>query len=112
MMHLIYVFVFFTRLRSMNVSHYTDTQPSVCPSPKTTDRSTNAQPEQISSNREVPQVKQEPEQVEESCCKAEVANQQRESIVIRESPSPAVSVISISSGTDEEEQAQRCSLNK
>lgn len=101
-------------LRSMNVSYYTDTQPSVYPSPKTTDRLTNAQPEQISPNKEMQtQVKQELEQVEEEgCCKAGVANQQRESIVIRESPSPAVSVISISSGTDEEEQAQRCSLNK
>uniref|UniRef100_A0A8C1SX97 non-specific serine/threonine protein kinase n=1 Tax=Cyprinus carpio TaxID=7962 RepID=A0A8C1SX97_CYPCA len=59
------------------------------------------------------QVKPEAEQVqEEGCCKAVVANQQRESVIIRESPSPAVSVISISSGTDEEEQAQRCSLNK
>lgn len=98
----------------MNVSHYTDTQPSVCPSPKTTDRLKKAEPEQISPNREVPtQVKREPEQVEEEgCCKAGVANQQRESIVVRESPSPAVSVISISSGTDEEEQARRCSLNK
>uniref|UniRef100_A0A8C1XR76 non-specific serine/threonine protein kinase n=1 Tax=Cyprinus carpio TaxID=7962 RepID=A0A8C1XR76_CYPCA len=58
------------------------------------------------------QVKPEPEQVEkEGCCKTAVTNQQRESI-IRESPSPAVSIISISSGTDEEEQAQRCSLNK
>ncbi|XP_056595614.1 homeodomain-interacting protein kinase 3a isoform X1 [Triplophysa dalaica] len=100
--------------RSMNVSYYTDTQPSVYPSPKTTDRLTNAQPEQISPNKEMQkQVKQELEQVEEEgCCKAGVANQQRESIVIRETPSPAVSVISISSGTDEEEQAQRCSLNK
>uniref|UniRef100_A0A8C1ZJM7 non-specific serine/threonine protein kinase n=1 Tax=Cyprinus carpio TaxID=7962 RepID=A0A8C1ZJM7_CYPCA len=80
--------------RSMNVSRYTDTQPSVCPSPK------------------MAQVKPEPEQVEkEGCCKTAVTNQQRESI-IRESPSPAVSIISISSGTDEEEQAQRCSLNK
>uniref|UniRef100_A0A9J7ZA21 non-specific serine/threonine protein kinase n=1 Tax=Cyprinus carpio carpio TaxID=630221 RepID=A0A9J7ZA21_CYPCA len=79
--------------RSMNVSRYTDTQPSVCPSPK------------------MAQVKPEPEQVEkEGCCKTAVTNQQRESI--RESPSPAVSIISISSGTDEEEQAQRCSLNK
>uniref|UniRef100_A0A8C1HKV9 non-specific serine/threonine protein kinase n=1 Tax=Cyprinus carpio carpio TaxID=630221 RepID=A0A8C1HKV9_CYPCA len=67
-----------------------------------------------SSDREVhSQVKPEAEQVqEEGCCKAVVANQQRESVIIRESPSPAVSVISISSGTDEEEQAQRCSLNK
>ncbi|XP_073724719.1 homeodomain-interacting protein kinase 3a isoform X2 [Misgurnus anguillicaudatus] len=101
--------------RSMKVSHYTDTQPSVCPSPKTTDRLTNAEPQRqrISPEREAQsQVKQEPEPAEdeEGCCKAGAANQQRQSI--RESPSPAVSVISISSGTDEEEQAQRCSLNK
>uniref|UniRef100_A0A672QJD0 non-specific serine/threonine protein kinase n=1 Tax=Sinocyclocheilus grahami TaxID=75366 RepID=A0A672QJD0_SINGR len=99
--------------RSMNVLHYTDTQPSVCPSPKMADRLASAEPQPSSPDREVQaQVKPEPEQVEEeSCCKTAVANQQRESI-IRESPSPAVSIISISSGTDEEEQAQRCSLNK
>uniref|UniRef100_A0A673IL30 non-specific serine/threonine protein kinase n=1 Tax=Sinocyclocheilus rhinocerous TaxID=307959 RepID=A0A673IL30_9TELE len=99
--------------RSMNVLHYTDTQPSVCPSPKMADRLASAEPQPSSPDREVQaQVKPEPEQVEEeSCCKTAVANQQRQSI-IRESPSPAVSIISISSGTDEEEQAQRCSLNK
>lgn len=98
----------------MNVSHYTDTQPSVCPSPKMTDRLASVEQQPSSPDREVQaQVKQEPEQLEEEgCCKAAVANQQRESIIIRESPSPVVSVISISSGTDEEEQAQRCSLNK
>ncbi|XP_051545183.1 homeodomain-interacting protein kinase 3-like isoform X1 [Myxocyprinus asiaticus] len=97
--------------RSMNVSHYTDTQLSVCPSPKMADRLVSTEPERSSPDKEVQsQVKQEPEQVE-GCCKAGVANQQRESIIIRESPSPAVSVISISSGTDEEE-LQRCSLNK
>ncbi|KTF85516.1 hypothetical protein cypCar_00020717 [Cyprinus carpio] len=100
--------------RSMNVSYYTDTQPSVCPSPKMAGRLVSAVPQPRSSDREVhSQVKPEAEQVqEEGCCKAVVANQQRESVIIRESPSPAVSVISISSGTDEEEQAQRCSLNK
>uniref|UniRef100_A0A8C2GCY6 Homeodomain interacting protein kinase 3a n=1 Tax=Cyprinus carpio TaxID=7962 RepID=A0A8C2GCY6_CYPCA len=99
--------------RSMNVSRYTDTQPSVCPSPKMADRLVSTEPRPSSPNREVQaQVKPEPEQVEkEGCCKTAVTNQQRESI-IRESPSPAVSIISISSGTDEEEQAQRCSLNK
>uniref|UniRef100_A0A672PWZ2 non-specific serine/threonine protein kinase n=1 Tax=Sinocyclocheilus grahami TaxID=75366 RepID=A0A672PWZ2_SINGR len=90
--------------RSMNVSHYTDTQPSVCPSPKMADRLASAEPQPSSPDREV-QAQVKPEQVEEkSCCKAAVANQQRESVIIRESPSPAVSVISISSGTDEEEQ--------
>uniref|UniRef100_A0A8C1ZJM5 non-specific serine/threonine protein kinase n=1 Tax=Cyprinus carpio TaxID=7962 RepID=A0A8C1ZJM5_CYPCA len=76
-------------------------------------RLVSTEPRPSSPNREVQaQVKPEPEQVEkEGCCKTAVTNQQRESI-IRESPSPAVSIISISSGTDEEEQAQRCSLNK
>ncbi|XP_051978912.1 homeodomain-interacting protein kinase 3-like isoform X1 [Xyrauchen texanus] len=99
--------------RSMNVSHFMDTPPSVCPSLKITDRLVSTEPERSSPERELQsQVKQEPEQVEEGCCKAGGANQQRESIIIRESPSPAVSVISISSGTDEEEQVPRCSLNK
>ncbi len=98
--------------RSMNVSHYMETQPSVYPSPKMADRLASAAPQPSSPGREV-QVQVKPEQVEEEgCCKVAVANQQRESFIIRESPSPAVSVISISSGTDEEEQAQRCSLNK
>uniref|UniRef100_A0A672PX92 non-specific serine/threonine protein kinase n=1 Tax=Sinocyclocheilus grahami TaxID=75366 RepID=A0A672PX92_SINGR len=71
-------------------------------------RLASAEPQPSSPDREV-QAQVKPEQVEEkSCCKAAVANQQRESVIIRESPSPAVSVISISSGTDEEEQAQRC----
>lgn len=82
----------------MNVSHYTDTQPSVCPSPKMADRLVSAEPQPSSPDRVMQaQVKPEPEQVEEEgCCKVAVANQQRESIIIRESPSPAVSVISIS----------------
>lgn len=96
----------------MNVSHYTDKQPSVCPSPKMANRMASAEQQQSSPDRAVQaQVTQESEQVEEEgCYKAAVANQQRESIIIRESPSPVVSVISISSSTDEEEQAQRCSL--
>nr|XP_009296187.1 homeodomain interacting protein kinase 3a isoform X2 [Danio rerio] len=102
--------------RSMNVSHFTDTQPSVCPSPKMPEMLPSVEPQTSSPERAVQaQVKQEPKQTEEeeSCCKTTVPNKQRESIIIRESPSPAVSVISISSGTDEEEeQAQRCSLNK
>ena len=108
----------------MNVSHYTDTQPSVCLSPKTRDRLRNPEVGLTPRGREtVSRVEQEPERSKESeevsCCKAgqhsdeqlTVASQQRESIVIGESPSPAVSVISISSDTDEEEAAQRCSLN-
>ncbi|XP_037396538.1 homeodomain-interacting protein kinase 3a isoform X1 [Pygocentrus nattereri] len=111
--------------RSVNVSHYTDTQPSVCLSPKTRDRLRNPEVDLTPRGREaVSRVEQEPVHSEESedvsCCKAgqhsgeqlAVARQQRESIVIGESPSPAVSVISISSDTDGEEEAtQRCSLN-
>ncbi|TRY98466.1 hypothetical protein DNTS_020557, partial [Danionella cerebrum] len=98
--------------RSLNVSHFTDTQPPICPSPKIPDRMQSAEPLTRSPERLV-QVKKEPEHVdEEGCCKGKVANQQREAIIIRESPSPAVSIISISSGTDEEDQEQRCSLKK
>ncbi|KAL7885410.1 hypothetical protein AOLI_G00057050 [Acnodon oligacanthus] len=111
--------------RSVNVSHYADTQPSVCLSPKTRDRLRNPEVDLTPRGREtVSRVEQAPVRSEESedvsCCKAgqhsdeqlTVASQQRESIVIGESPSPAVSVISISSDTDEEEEAtQRCSLN-
>ncbi|KAG9271986.1 homeodomain-interacting protein kinase 3 isoform X3 [Astyanax mexicanus] len=110
--------------RSVNVSHYTDTQHSVCLSPKTRDRLRNpVAAGHCPRGREVePRAAQEPERIEEtedvSCCKAgkrsdeqlSVSNQQRESIVIGESPSPAVSAISISSDTDEEEEVtQRCS---
>ncbi|KAM9301472.1 homeodomain-interacting protein kinase 3 [Gastrophryne carolinensis] len=41
-----------------------------------------------------------------------VSNQQREAIVIADSPSPAVSVITISSDTDEEDSAQTHSLRE
>lgn len=109
----------------MNVSHYTDTQTSVCHSPKSRDRRRNPEAEIIPRGREVEsRVEQEPGQLEEavevSCCKTgqrsdeqlSATSHQRESIVIGDSPSPAVSVISISSGTDEEEEAtQLCSLN-
>ncbi|XP_072519086.1 homeodomain-interacting protein kinase 3a isoform X2 [Salminus brasiliensis] len=109
--------------RSVNVSHYTDMHPSMCLSPKTRDRLRNPAAGLCPRGRVVePRAEQEPERIEEaedvSCCKAgqrateqlSVSNQQRESIVIGESPSPAVSVISISSDTDEEEEVtQRCS---
>ncbi|XP_030634197.1 homeodomain-interacting protein kinase 3a [Chanos chanos] len=117
--------------RSVNVSHYADTQPSaVCRSPKMTNRLRGSQTEQ-SSHTEVPglvgdmrsQAEKEEEEVEEevSCCRAEQASDERLSaperqrrgpVVIGDSPSPTVSVISISSDTDEDEQAQRCSPNE
>ncbi|XP_076878279.1 LOW QUALITY PROTEIN: homeodomain-interacting protein kinase 3a [Brachyhypopomus gauderio] len=113
--------------RSVNVSHYTDTQPLVCLSPKTRDKLRNPDLGHSHRSREAEsQVEQEPEQIEEteevSCCKAgqtsdeqlSVANQQRKSIVIGESPSPVVSVISISSVSEEDEEDEaehRCSLS-
>uniref|UniRef100_A0A8C2GEF6 non-specific serine/threonine protein kinase n=1 Tax=Cyprinus carpio TaxID=7962 RepID=A0A8C2GEF6_CYPCA len=95
---------------NIGIAHVVWPQPASNKRNKPSQNSTEPRPS--SPNREVQaQVKPEPEQVEkEGCCKTAVTNQQRESI-IRESPSPAVSIISISSGTDEEEQAQRCSLN-
>lgn len=41
-----------------------------------------------------------------------VSDKQRQTIIIADSPSPAVSVITISSDTDEEEPAQRHSLRE
>ncbi|XP_028917617.1 homeodomain-interacting protein kinase 3 isoform X1 [Ornithorhynchus anatinus] len=57
---------------------------------------------------------------ERSCCKtpvrqnpdSSVSNKQRQTILIADSPSPAVSVITISSDTDEEDTAQRHSLRE
>ncbi|KAK1804593.1 hypothetical protein P4O66_020587, partial [Electrophorus voltai] len=111
--------------RSVNVSHYTDTQSSVCLSPKTRDKLRNQEVGLGHRVREAEsQVEQDPEQIEETeevgCCKAgqacdeqlSVANQQRKSIVIGESPSPVVSVISISSVSEEEDEAKHmCSLS-
>lgn len=59
----------------------------------------------------------DPEGQESNYCKSDgldpdssVSNKQRQAIIIADSPSPAVSVITISSDTDEEESAQRHSL--
>ncbi|XP_063293665.1 homeodomain-interacting protein kinase 3 isoform X1 [Pelobates fuscus] len=55
---------------------------------------------------------------EENLCKAsegpapDISNQQRQTIVIADSPSPAVSVITISSDTDEEDPGQTLSLRE
>ncbi|KAI5105482.1 homeodomain interacting protein kinase 3a [Silurus meridionalis] len=115
--------------RSVNMSHYTEKHNSVCLSPKTQRQDVQRNPEAGLRDREVgSQPKKEPNHIEEaeeeSCCKTKeqcsdeqlsAANQQRESVVIGESPSPVVSVISISSDTDEEERdkdQQRCSSNK
>lgn len=110
------------------MSHYTEKHSSVCLSPKTQRQDVLRNPEAGLRGREAEsQLKKQPnlseETEEESCCKAKeqgseeqlsAANQQRESVVIGESPSPAVSVISISSDTDDDErdtEEQRCSSN-
>lgn len=57
---------------------------------------------------------------ESNCCDSSVrqdpdssiSNQQRQAIIIADSPSPAVSVITISSDTDEEDLSQRHSLTE
>lgn len=110
------------------MSHYTETRSSVCFSPKIQRLEVLRNPEAGLSVREAePQPKKEPNHIEEteeeSCFRKKeqgsdeqfsTANQQRESVVIGESPSPVVSVISISSDTDEDErdtEEQKCSSN-
>lgn len=110
------------------MSYYTETRTSACLSPKMQRQDALHNREAGLRDREVEsQPKKEPNHIdepeEEICCKAKeqgseeqlsTANQQRESIVIGESPSPVVSVISISSDTDEDEgdaEEQRCSSN-
>lgn len=110
--------------RSVNTSHYTEKHTSACLSPKTQRQDVLRNPEAVLRGREAEsQLKKQPiETEEESCCKTKkqsseeqlsAANQQRESIVIGESLSPVVSVISISSDTDDERdtEEQRCSSN-
>ncbi|XP_060784270.1 homeodomain-interacting protein kinase 3a isoform X2 [Neoarius graeffei] len=112
--------------RSVNTSHYTETHTSACLSPKTQRQDVLRNPEAVLRGREAEsQLKKQPNHIEteeESCCKTKkqsseeqlsAANQQRESIVIGESLSPVVSVISISSDTDDERdtEEQRCSSN-
>ncbi|XP_030622680.1 homeodomain-interacting protein kinase 3 [Chanos chanos] len=105
-------------------SHNINTQNSACQSPKTADATKNiAEEEEEDHCLESEQVVEGesvvgPEE-EAVCCKEEpdseelsVTQMQRKSIVIANSPSPAVSVISISSDTDEEESAQRHSLGE
>ncbi|XP_062856885.1 homeodomain-interacting protein kinase 3a isoform X2 [Trichomycterus rosablanca] len=108
--------------RSMNTFHYADTQPSLCSvSPKNQNMQQSQEGKHI--NREVElRTKQEPKHIEDTgdvgCCKKDlspkkhllISSQQRESVVNGETPSPTVSVITISSDTDaEDETEQRCS---
>lgn len=87
--------------------HSTNSQNVSCQSPKMVDSAKNREEEVADCV-----VEAESEAVQEDepvCCKAEpeyedptVSQKQRQTIVITDSPSPAGSVISISSGTDEE----------
>ncbi|XP_067275785.1 homeodomain-interacting protein kinase 3 isoform X2 [Pseudorasbora parva] len=89
--------------RSNNFMHSTNSQNSSCQSPKMVDGAKNT--EEVAADCVVEAVPEE----EPACCKAKqeyeestVSQKQRQTIVIADSPSPAGSVISISSGTDEE----------
>ncbi|XP_051580689.1 homeodomain-interacting protein kinase 3-like isoform X2 [Myxocyprinus asiaticus] len=88
--------------RSNNFMHSTNSQNSACQSPKMVHSAKNTQEEEVVEC--VVEAESEVGLEEESvCCEAEAECQnQRQSIVIADSPSPAASVISISSGTDEE----------
>ncbi|XP_051513255.1 homeodomain-interacting protein kinase 3-like isoform X8 [Myxocyprinus asiaticus] len=81
--------------RSTNFMHSINSHNSACQSPKILESAKNT--EEVKAGLEAV-----PEE-EPVCCKAEADRQtQRQSIVIADSPSPVASVISISSGTDEE----------
>ncbi|XP_051952974.1 homeodomain-interacting protein kinase 3-like [Xyrauchen texanus] len=81
--------------RSTNFMHSINSHNSACQSPKMLESAKNTG--EVEAGLEVG-----PEE-ESVCCKAEAERQtQRQSIVIADSPSPAASIISISSGTDEE----------
>ncbi|XP_016113303.1 homeodomain-interacting protein kinase 3 isoform X3 [Sinocyclocheilus grahami] len=93
--------------RSNNFMHSTNSQNSSCQSPKMVDRAKNT--EEAAADCVVEAESEVVPEDEPVCCKAEpeyedstVSQKQRQTIVIADSPSPAGSVISISSGTDEE----------
>uniref|UniRef100_A0A673GBN0 non-specific serine/threonine protein kinase n=1 Tax=Sinocyclocheilus rhinocerous TaxID=307959 RepID=A0A673GBN0_9TELE len=93
--------------RSNNFMHSTNSQNSSCQSPKMVDRAKNT--EETAADCVVEAESEVVPEDEPVCCKAEpeyedstVSQKQRQTIVIADSPSPAGSVISISSGTDEE----------
>uniref|UniRef100_A0A672NA39 non-specific serine/threonine protein kinase n=1 Tax=Sinocyclocheilus grahami TaxID=75366 RepID=A0A672NA39_SINGR len=92
---------------SNNFMHSTNSQNSSCQSPKMVDRAKNT--EEAAADCVVEAESEVVPEDEPVCCKAEpeyedstVSQKQRQTIVIADSPSPAGSVISISSGTDEE----------
>ncbi|XP_041746432.2 homeodomain-interacting protein kinase 3 [Coregonus clupeaformis] len=104
--------------RSMSYSHNNrDIQISMCRSPKMADRVSHTGGGDCSHRERPVEVQQERRHEEEevSCCKAveeeriDMSHQQRESVVIDDLPSPTLSVISISSDTDgEEDSSCRC----
>ncbi|XP_066556580.1 homeodomain-interacting protein kinase 3a isoform X2 [Amia ocellicauda] len=102
--------------RSNNILHNTNTQNQIRMSPKIADNAKNAQEQSCVART---QDNRNPERETRSCCKAgqdpgdlAISNKQRHTIIIADSPSPAVSVITISSDTDDEETTQRHSLGE
>ncbi|XP_066541538.1 homeodomain-interacting protein kinase 3 isoform X2 [Hoplias malabaricus] len=107
-----------------NFLHNTNTQNSICQSPKIANNEKNTEEEEEVVDycpEAVCVVEAESEEVQEEepvCCKVESepnelgeSQKQRQAIMIADTPSPTSSVISISSDTDEEEQqAQKHSL--
>uniref|UniRef100_A0A8C1VMC9 non-specific serine/threonine protein kinase n=1 Tax=Cyprinus carpio TaxID=7962 RepID=A0A8C1VMC9_CYPCA len=93
----------------------TNSQNSSCQSPKMVDHAKNT--EEAAADCVVEAESETVPEDEPVCCKAEpeyedstVSQEQRQTIVIADSPSPAGSVISISSGTDEGPDTQKHSL--
>ncbi|XP_042563977.1 homeodomain-interacting protein kinase 3 isoform X3 [Clupea harengus] len=116
--------------RSNNFTHSTNTQSSVYQGPKMAPVIKNVEVETVERRNYAEAERRERvsdrtdtsvEEEEPSCCKVEeeeeeelvvAKKQQRQAMVIADSPSPAVSVISISSDTDEEDQPQRHSIGE
>ncbi|KAK1159646.1 homeodomain-interacting protein kinase 3-like isoform X2 [Acipenser oxyrinchus oxyrinchus] len=100
-----------------NFFHNSNTQNLVRLSPKISGNVKNDEAESCTGER---QGHRSPQREERSCCKSSVvqdsdlaiSNKQRQTIIIADSPSPVVSVISISSDTDDEEVAQTHSLGE
>uniref|UniRef100_A0A8C2DES4 non-specific serine/threonine protein kinase n=1 Tax=Cyprinus carpio TaxID=7962 RepID=A0A8C2DES4_CYPCA len=100
---------------SNSIQNITNSQNSSCQSPKMVDHAKNT--EEAAADCVVEAESETVPEDEPVCCKAEpeyedstVSQEQRQTIVIADSPSPAGSVISISSGTDEGQDTQKHSL--
>ncbi|KAG7473698.1 hypothetical protein MATL_G00098650 [Megalops atlanticus] len=105
--------------RSNNFVHNTNTQNSACQSPKMSEAGENVErcPQAEPEVETEPDVEAEPGK--QNCCKTGqdpdvlvLSHKQRQPIIMADSPSPAVSVITISSEMDEEDAAQRHSLRE